>query len=606
MRLISVMILIMISGSILFSSEIDYSGGEYDFSPVGNEMMEVVLPDNFDINIANAQLHTARENEDMETANLLALQINQYWKQNRTMEYDPLDQGSSVNSPQPEIINLNENQKLPKDYAPLWGDDVRIDPRDDMRDGNVVSLSNGDLYCVAIYHPPSGDYTIVTNRSTDDGQTWSVCHEYTASGYNFLEPRLSVADDTLIQSYIIINPSNEFRAWVRVFEPGASLNSIYFGSPTQTGSFQDNPISDLRITNDGPTFTDKYIYATWTESNLTGTDSTWVMFARSSDMDVNSWNIHDTLRISDGNGIFYDDTRIANGMGDDLLVAAHLHPNNYPYYDELIRGWTSTNGGSSWSSYFNLTPSDNDLDESQPAIAGAHNNINWVCIVTQEDTVPISDKNLINYYSTDNGANWTEAGWVYPDSNYLAYVMVDYNSTAFYAVFRKDLANGDEEVKFKQGNITNPNSWTQSVTVNDDVDNLSGVYGPSVCYNYSADGVCVLWNDYQSSIYSLWFDNMSWTTGVEEEPVTSDINPELFSVIHNGRSFRISYSVTSPGPVSIKIFDLSGRNVANVLNEVKEIGTYSVNYEPDFSSGSYFFTIQTQEGIQTKPTFFVK
>ncbi|KQC13263.1 MAG: hypothetical protein APR63_09035 [Desulfuromonas sp. SDB] len=606
MKAFSVIILTVMSLSILYSSGIDYSGGGYDFAPVRYENPEIVIPDNFDINLANAEFHTARENGNMETANLLSLQINQYWKENRVRGYDPLDHGSSVNSNQRETIELNEDQKLPKDYAPLWGDDVRVDPRDYMRDGNVVSLSNGELYCVAIYHPSGGDYTIVTNRSTDDGQNWSVCHEYTASGYTFLEPRLSVADDTLIQSYIIVNPSNEFRAWVRVFEPGASLNSIYFGSPTQTGSFQDNPISDLRVTNDGPNYSAKYVFATWTETNTSGTDSTWVMFARSNDMDVSTWNIHDTLRISSGNGIYYDETRIANGDGDNLVLAAHLHPNNYPYYDESVRGWSSSNGGGSWSTYFNITPSDNDLDESQPAIAGSHNNNNWACIVTQEDTVPVSDKNLVNYYSTDNGANWTEAGWVYPDSNYLAYVMVDYNSTAFYAVFRKDLANGDEEVKFKQGNISNPNSWTQSVTVNDNVNNLSGVYGPSVCYNYSADGVCVLWNDYQSSIYSLWFDNMSWTTGVEEEPVVGDINTEIFSVVQNGRSFRINYSVTVPGNVSINIFDISGRNIANVLNEYKQAGTYSLNYESDFSSGSYFFTIQTSQGIQTKSTFFVK
>ncbi len=602
MKKVMMVITLLAAGTLMFSADERMINGEIDFLPMPVERAQVTVPNGFDADQAAIEMIRARENGDLERANFLSAQINQYWKENREIENDPTLVDPYGGETRQKPVDTDNQNGEPSSYAPFWGDDVRIDPRDGFRGGNIVSLSNGHLYAISVRYV-SPDYTRLTSRSTDGGMTWSVCNEYvTTSSISY--PRLSVADDTLIMSYVMRSSSNQYIAWIRVDVPGATLTNFSSGSPC--GSYQDNPISYFYVTNDGPNWNAKYIYAAWVEENTTGTDTTRLRFARSNNMDAATWNIQDTLSFSAGDGIFFKETNIENGDGMNLVYCATLHPLNWPTsFDEYIRGYTSSDGGSSWSSVIYITPNNNHLDEDQPSIAGSHDNNNWVCLVRQQDTLS-SYGHIYNAYSTDNGASWTLTAWVnIYDELLLPTVYVDYNSTAFMAAYRMD-DTSEEYVRYKQGSITNPSSWNNSVIINDDRTNLSASYGPSVCYDYTADGVCVAWTDYHSAIYSVWFDKLSWTSGIEEEPVTGDLGPETFAVSVAGGNFRITYSVASAGNVSIDVFDVTGRNVANVFEGTREPGTYTLEFTPDFAQGSYFFTISTPQGARTTRAFLAK
>jgi len=55
---------------------------------------------------------------------------------------------------------------------------------------------------------------------------------------------------------------------------------------------------------------------------------------------------------------------------------------------------------------------------------------------------------------------------------------------------------------------------------------------------------------------------------------------------------KIQYALPVSGNVQLKIFDMTGREIANLVNEVKPAGTYSVNFNgADFASGVYFYRI---------------
>ncbi|MBN1619615.1 exo-alpha-sialidase, partial [candidate division WOR-3 bacterium] len=593
---------LLAAGTLMFSADERMINGEIDFPPMPIERAQVTVPDGFDADYATMEMIRAKENGDIERANFLSAQINQYWKENRDIENDPTLVDPYGGETRQKPINRDYLNDEPSSYAPFWGDDVRIDPRDGFRGGNIVSLSNGHLYAISVQYV-NPNYTRLTSRSTDGGMTWSVCNEYVTTNA-ILYPRLNVADDTLIMSYVMRSTSNQYIAWIRVDVPGATLTNFSSGSPS--GSYQDNPISYFYVTNDGPNYNAKYIYAAWVEENTTGTDTTRLRFARSNNIDAATWDIQDTLIFTAGNGVYFKETNIENGDGINLVYCATLHPFNWPTsYDEYIRGYTSTDGGSSWSSVIYITPNDNHLDEDQPSIAGSHNNSNWVCLVRQQDTIS-SYGHIYNAYSTDNGSNWTLAGWVsIYDDLFLPVVYVDYNSTAFMAAYRMD-DTSEEYVRYKQGSITSPNSWNTSVIINDDRTNLSASYGPSVCYDYTTDGVCVAWTNYNSAIYSVWFDKLSWTSGIEEEPVQGDFGPETFAVSAAGGNFRITYSVASAGNVSIDVFDITGRNVANVFEGTREPGTYTLEFTPEFAQGSYFFTISTPQGVKTTRAFLAK
>ncbi|MGB3018069.1 MAG: T9SS type A sorting domain-containing protein, partial [Ignavibacteria bacterium] len=57
-------------------------------------------------------------------------------------------------------------------------------------------------------------------------------------------------------------------------------------------------------------------------------------------------------------------------------------------------------------------------------------------------------------------------------------------------------------------------------------------------------------------------------------------------------STKINYDLPTDGSVSIKLFDLSGKEVASLVNEVKTAGYHTVDFNAsNLSSGVYFYNI---------------
>ncbi len=72
-------------------------------------------------------------------------------------------------------------------------------------------------------------------------------------------------------------------------------------------------------------------------------------------------------------------------------------------------------------------------------------------------------------------------------------------------------------------------------------------------------------------------------------------------------STTINYTIPKSGLVSLKVFDISGREVATLVNEVKTAGTYNFKFNASsLSSGVYFYRLQANEFVDTKKMFLVK
>jgi len=72
---------------------------------------------------------------------------------------------------------------------------------------------------------------------------------------------------------------------------------------------------------------------------------------------------------------------------------------------------------------------------------------------------------------------------------------------------------------------------------------------------------------------------------------------------------KINYQIKTPGFVSLKVYDLLGRTVAELVNERMEAGTYTVDFNASkymLASGIYFYRIQAGEFVDTKRMVLVK
>lgn len=69
----------------------------------------------------------------------------------------------------------------------------------------------------------------------------------------------------------------------------------------------------------------------------------------------------------------------------------------------------------------------------------------------------------------------------------------------------------------------------------------------------------------------------------------------------------ISYQLSVAGFISLKVYDLNGREITTLINKKQSAGSYSVEFNAsNLSSGIYFYTLQTDKFTDTKKMILVK
>ncbi|MBZ0204204.1 MAG: T9SS type A sorting domain-containing protein [Ignavibacteria bacterium] len=123
----------------------------------------------------------------------------------------------------------------------------------------------------------------------------------------------------------------------------------------------------------------------------------------------------------------------------------------------------------------------------------------------------------------------------------------------------------------------------------------------STSLNYSADGVIDL---------IIYDDSPGGNTpSVNMDDLTIPKSYELSQNYPNpfNPSTTIEYSIPNNAEVTLKIYDILGKEVATLVNEFKSTGTYIVNWNAsNYSSGPYFYRLTAGDYTQTKKMFLVK
>lgn len=130
---------------------------------------------------------------------------------------------------------------------------------------------------------------------------------------------------------------------------------------------------------------------------------------------------------------------------------------------------------------------------------------------------------------------------------------------------------------------------------------------------YYAPSFCKMGNPRPSPVGSnpdigAYENTLGTPTGVEQEPT----NPTEFVLYQNypnpfNPSTKISWRSPLSGRQVIKVFDVLGNEVATLVNEVKEAGYYSIDFNTsELPSGVYFYRIQSGSFIDTKKMILLR
>jgi hypothetical protein len=116
-----------------------------------------------------------------------------------------------------------------------------------------------------------------------------------------------------------------------------------------------------------------------------------------------------------------------------------------------------------------------------------------------------------------------------------------------------------------------------------------------------------------TSAASIWRRPLSQlitgTTGVADKPTAQ---PQRFSLEQNypnpfNPSTNISFSIPTQSFVSLKVFDLIGREVATLVSEQMSAGSHSKQWNANgITSGIYFYQLKSDKFTETKKLVLLK
>jgi hypothetical protein len=70
---------------------------------------------------------------------------------------------------------------------------------------------------------------------------------------------------------------------------------------------------------------------------------------------------------------------------------------------------------------------------------------------------------------------------------------------------------------------------------------------------------------------------------------------------------KIEYALPKNGLVTLKVFDVLGREVTTLVNEVKNAGVYTVDFRAsEFASGVYFYRLESNGFSDIKKMMLIK
>jgi hypothetical protein len=113
-------------------------------------------------------------------------------------------------------------------------------------------------------------------------------------------------------------------------------------------------------------------------------------------------------------------------------------------------------------------------------------------------------------------------------------------------------------------------------------------------------------NPAESVLVNLEPTSLATSVGSDNRPANSYWLNQNYPNPFNP-STNISFNLAEAGNVSITVFDLLGRVVAEPMNEYRSAGLHSFNFDAsELSSGTYFYRVESQNFVQTKKMILEK
>jgi hypothetical protein len=314
--------------------------------------------------------------------------------------------------------------------------------------------------------------------------------------------------------------------------------------------------------------------------------------------------------------------------------------------------WKSTNNGDVWTGptvfdyrTINLfrdydaewQPGTNTLSYSADAMVDAAGKVHYITAITDLNATPVRNT-LVEIFETPNGIdgkiifdNMSDSAWKNNISTGPALNQMGANPKLSMNKERNllvatwthpttsDGKNNDIWYSYRtaDGEWTAPVNVTNSPNMNEnsfqtasmlEYDPATNEYILFVGYTYiNADRPYETTDQTVPNFY--YFKAVRFASPVSVE---NESNPDNFVLFQNypnpfNPSTSINYAINERANVTLKVYDMLGSEVASLVNEVKDAGSYSINFDASkLSSGTYIYKLAVGNKVQTKKMMLLK
>jgi hypothetical protein len=466
-----------------------------------------------------------------------------------------------------------------------WQPDVRLTNND-----SASYTSYNNAWCIAasgsVVHvvwkdARDGNAEIYYKRSTDAGVSWGADTRLTNSIANSVYPSVAVSGSII---HLVWNDERDGNS--EIYYKRSTDAGISWGADTRlTNNTADSYFPSVAVSG-------SFVHVVWEDYR----DGNYeIYYKRSTDTGIN-WGA-DT-RLTNNSASSYSPSVAVSGSVVHVVWWDYRDGNDEIYYK------SSTDGGVSWGADTRLTIDTATSWFPSVAVSGS-----FVHIVWNDER----DENSEIYYkrSTNGGLSWGADTRLTNNTASSLSPSVTVSGSVVHVVC-SDNRDGNSEIYYKRSTDAGL-SWGAD-------SRLTSNTAYSLCPSVAVSGqvVHVVWYDQRDGNREIYYkrDPTGNTIGIKN--ITSEI-PSSYSLHQNypnpfNPTTKIKFDIITPhlnkggqGGVSLKIFDILGKEVATLVNEQLAPGTYSVDFDAtNFPSGIYFYRLETPEFVQTNKMILLK
>lgn len=477
----------------------------------------------------------------------------------------------------------------------------------------------GRMYVLGTAYNSAGSDTIFIYTSLN-GISWSLLSkiQFSVAGVHYRGDELScVAVNDGTNSYIYYSAGFDYNSTKYAAIGRLRSDGTMFFSGYPYASSATNKYYFPRITSDNIRFTTAtYIYYVMTHDSTNGTTKDiYVKFGRITNPFVTT-PTYGSYTTGAYFGWFY------SGRADSTVAYSDIAYNDSAGYNRLISVTNFYHAGVYTNLYLAYS---NDLGSTPPTyipqIVETH--VNYIPRIAFDQLGGLTgaiaytrlfsgnDWDSFMQYTSNQGSSWTGAyieGST--DTTFRADIVAIKGATGSFRTATSNYFGASGNVFARSVYISPTNVLTEGTLFKANPFLATHGFAPARAgYHYGADSCFTAWTGSPSGS-GLYYT--VGCTGAFTGIANQNSTPKVYKLEQNypnpfNPSTTIRYSIPKNGFVNLKVYDVTGKEVATLVNEVKTPGNYIVDFDASFlSSGIYFYKIAAGDFSSVKKMILIK